>query len=142
MIDFHEDLKEKLAAIAAAPRHWSETPILRHNGGMLADAERFAREGRWWTRDPSGVRDLSAVNEFLERVGVGRLRDDTDPDFERRRDVQKEKNEKYESRTSASELAESQRDRAKRRREGAADEESWEKYLPARTTTHRVGATT
>jgi hypothetical protein len=117
-----EDLESKLAAIAKRPAHWSETKIARHSGGMIGDVERFQREDQWWRRDQRGVRDLAAINELLEHVGVGRLRDDVDPTFERRRDAAKKRNESYESSTRVEEVVEAQRD---------DKEEAWSEYLPS-----------
>jgi|SRR5580704_276836 hypothetical protein len=69
-----EDLKSKLAAIAKRPPHWTETRIGRWDGGIVAEAEWISNPD-WWKRDSPGSRDLAAVNELLERVGVGKLRD-------------------------------------------------------------------
>jgi hypothetical protein len=110
------ELKTKLAAIAARPPHWSETKIGRWNGGLVGDALRFQEADNWWTRDPRGVRDLSAVNQLLENCGLGRLRS-RDESFERERDRNKKQNEKYESRTSPGEVAD--------------DAEEYESYMPS-----------
>jgi hypothetical protein len=81
--------------------------------------ERFASEDQWWKTDVRGVRDLSAVNELLANCGLGKLRsrDDVSPEFKRRRDAAKKENDKYESRTSPSDVAD--------------DAEDVESYLPA-----------
>jgi hypothetical protein len=123
------ELKSKLAAIAKRPAHWSETKIGRWNGGLVGDALRFQEEDRWWTRDPRGVGDLGAVNALLENCGLGRMRSrdefEVDPDFERERDLQKKKNETYESSTPVEEVVEAQSDKS------VDEEEAWSsEYLP------------
>jgi hypothetical protein len=112
-----EGLKAKLDAIAKRPAHWSETKIGRWNGGLVGDALRFQREDEWWRHDQRGVRDLAAVNELLERVGVGKVKTRDESSFERERDRNKKQNEKYESRTSPSEVAD--------------DAEEYESYMPS-----------
>jgi hypothetical protein len=116
--------------IAKAPPHWSETKILRNNGGLVGDVERFAREDRWWERDQPGSRDLASVNALLENCGLGRLTR-YDSDFEERREAQKKENESGTRGVTGSEVAEHQRDKAKRRREAGTDDENYESYMPS-----------
>jgi hypothetical protein len=119
------ELETKLAAIAARPDHWSRTKIGRYAGGVVADVERFQQEETWWKRDVRGVRDLSAVNELLANCGLERLRTRDDKDKE---NVWGGENAHS---TNASEVAEHQRDKAKRRRGGAVTDEGeeWEQYI-------------
>jgi hypothetical protein len=104
------ELETNLAAIAAGRlahrSSWNETKIGRYTS-FSEDVERFKKSEEWWRHDTRGSRDMAAINELLERVGVGRLRS-RDDDFERRRDAQKKENEKYNSTTPATEVADAE----------------------------------
>jgi hypothetical protein len=117
MFDVKEtaELEAKLAAITKRPAHWSETPIARNAGGLVGDVERFQMEDLWWTKDPRGVRDLASVNELLERVGVGKLRDGAE-----------EEKRQYGvgGSTPVEEVVEAQSDKS------VDEEEAWSEYLP------------
>jgi hypothetical protein len=117
------ELKVKLDAIAARPDHWSETKIGRWNGGIVEDMRRFQEVDEWWKRDVRGVRDLSTVNQLLENCGLGRMRS-RDDSFEEERDLQKKKNDTYESSTPVEEVVEAQSDKS------VDEEEAWSEYLP------------
>jgi hypothetical protein len=130
MFDFELELKRDLERIEKAvptPPDWRKTRIGNNQGGIVADVERLSNPG-WW-RKPSNQAEQS-LTALLNRAGLGSLTDTTEA-FIRKRDRQKEKNESYEESTSAAEIAERQRDRAQRRREGAVtDEGEYAKYFP------------
>jgi hypothetical protein len=114
-------LQCKLDRIAAEPPHWTETKIGNYEGGILRDAERISGSD-WWKR--SEPRDASnrEVIRLVERAGLGTLRII--------RDGKEEENVwggERRSGTTASAVAEHQRDREK---VGVHDAEEYETYLP------------
>ena len=126
MFDFIEELQGELDAIAsggtsARPPDWRKTKILNNEGGILADARKFL-EADWWKR--AEPRDASN-REILRMVERGQLR---------MGDGKEEENQQFVGSgtpVTAGEIAEHQRDKAKRRRErSAVDEgEEWREYL-------------
>jgi hypothetical protein len=124
------ELKVKLDAIAAgtttrAPS-WRDTRIGKwSDDGLIREAARISSPTmpEWWKHDAPGSRDLAAVNELLERVGVGKIKT--------RDSAETENVHGGERGITASEVAEHQREHRQRAREGADDAEEFESYLPA-----------
>ena len=130
----------KIALLGGA-YDWRETPIEVTATASATDPVRLAQEG-WWKR--AEPRDASGreIIRLLERGGLGRLRDASEEHL-------KQAYRESEKGPTSAEIAERQRDKAQRRREGAAgdeeDPQTWKEYLgspadDARAWLRRLGA--
>jgi hypothetical protein len=126
-MDYMEELAAELNAIATGAKppapDWRKTKILNYEGGLVREAQHIANP-EWWNkpREEAG----QALNVLLERAGLGRLVDTTDP----------RENHGGEKGITTNEIARRQRDKEKNLNESAsknreAQDESapWQKYL-------------
>jgi len=117
------ELEHELNTISATgtiprPPDWRKSQIL-NNDGLLSDARKFL-EADWWKR--AEPRDGNN-REILRLVERGQLR---------MGDGKEEENQQFAGSgtpVTASEIAEHQRDKAQRRREGSDVEEQWREYV-------------
>ncbi len=111
-----EDLQRELNHIAAGIPDWRKTKILNSEGGILGDARKFL-DPDWWKRSQPRDEQNRDILRILDRAGLHLV------------DGVQEENQQFHPKgeartgTSASEIAEHQRDKRQRDREAGVNDE-------------------
>ncbi len=115
------EAQSRIALLSGAPHNWRDTLITETPTARATDPMRIHERDNWWNRAQPFDEQGREVIRLVERAGLGALRIGDGQTEEGRTDRP----------VLASEVAEHQRDKAKRRREGnAVDEgEEWREYL-------------